>query len=53
MQYYHNIEACKNCPNNPTNGGSGMCSCTIPYMTPTNPDLTTYDDTIGLPKKEG
>lgn len=27
-----NNEACKNCPNNPANGGSGICSCTLGQM---------------------
>lgn len=28
-------EACKFCSNNPANGGSGICNCTIPYMNQT------------------
>lgn len=27
-----NNEACKNCSNNPKNGGSGICSCTLGLM---------------------
>ena len=23
---------CKNCSNNPANGGSGICNCTLPYF---------------------
>lgn len=26
------IDRCASCPNNPGNGGSGVCYCTIPYM---------------------
>ena len=25
-------DPCKQCPNNPKNGGSGICNCTLPYM---------------------
>ena len=45
----YNYDCCKNCPNNPANGGSGICNCTLPYFqqTPTwNPyDLTCKSDT--------
>jgi hypothetical protein len=27
-----NNEACKNCSNNPANGGSGICNCTLGQM---------------------
>jgi len=27
------IDPCSGCSNHPANGGSGMCHCTIPYMT--------------------
>ena len=30
-----NNEACKNCSNNPKNGGSGICNCTLGLMTVT------------------
>lgn len=30
-------DPCSNCNNNPKNGGSGICHCTIPYMTTTTP----------------
>lgn len=39
-----NIDPCKYCSNNPKNGGSGICNCTIPYM---NNATTTYE-TLGL-----
>lgn len=26
---------CINCPNHPTNGGSGICNCAAPYITNT------------------
>ena len=26
-------ECCRNCSNHPSNGGSGICNCTLPYMT--------------------
>ena len=25
-------ECCKSCPNHPSNGGSGICNCVLPYM---------------------
>lgn len=25
-------ECCKLCPNHPSNGGSGICNCVLPYM---------------------
>ena len=25
-------ECCKPCPNHPSNGGSGICNCVLPYM---------------------
>lgn len=28
-------ECCRNCSNHPSNGGSGICACTLPYMTHT------------------
>ena len=28
-------ECCRNCSNHPLNGGSGICMCTLPYMTHT------------------
>lgn len=27
--YEHEFSACDNCPNNPKNGGSGICFCTL------------------------
>ena len=26
-------ECCRNCSNHPSNGGSGICNCTLPHMT--------------------
>jgi len=28
-----NFSCCERCSNNPKNGGSGFCHCTLPYMT--------------------
>ena len=42
---YNNTECCKNCSNNPMVNpyASGICSCTLPYVTPTNVrDVKTY-----------
>ncbi len=30
-------DPCRNCPNDPRNGGSGICFCTVPYMSPNSP----------------
>jgi hypothetical protein len=38
-------DVCDGCSNNPKNGGSGICSCTLPYMQ--NP--TNYNTQIGDP----
>ena len=27
-----NLDCCRDCGNNPANGGSGICNCTLPYM---------------------
>lgn len=27
------LECCRNCANHPSNGGSGICCCMLPYMT--------------------
>ena len=29
-------DCCKDCSNHPSNGGSGICNCALPYMTQTN-----------------
>lgn len=34
-------DCCRNCSNHPRNGGSGICCCTLPYMT-TSGDVITY-----------
>ena len=31
-------DPCKNCPNYPSNGGSGICHCTVPYLSHTTVD---------------
>lgn len=28
----YEYNCCKGCSNNPANGGSGICNCTLPYM---------------------
>ena len=49
-------DCCDGCSNNPKNGGSGICNCTLPYMQ--NPTMYTsnasIDDccTAGNPKRE-
>ena len=30
-------DCCKRCSNHPSNGGSGICNCVLPYVTATNP----------------
>ena len=30
---YYIPECCRNCQNHPSNGGSGVCNCTLPSMT--------------------
>lgn len=34
------FDPCFNCPNNPKNGGSGICNCTLPYIH--NPVFSSY-----------
>jgi hypothetical protein len=37
-------DCCDGCSNNPKNGGSGICNCTLPYMqNPTNYTVPTGD----------
>lgn len=38
----HYPDCCDGCSNNPKNGGSGICNCTLPYMQ--NPDLYNTGD---------
>ena len=33
-------DACKNCSNHPSNGGSGICHCTIPYFSKSTSTIT-------------
>lgn len=35
-QVFNIPDCCVNCPNHPTNGGSGICNCVLPYMNTTN-----------------
>ena len=30
-------DPCIGCSNHPMNGGSGICACTVPYLTPNSP----------------
>lgn len=41
-----NYECCAQCPNNPKNGGSGVCHCTLPYMNGHGPYSITYTTTL-------
>lgn len=34
-------DPCRNCPNDPRNGGSGVCCCTVPYLSPNSPYTIT------------
>lgn len=39
-----NIPACcVNCPTNPSNGGSGNCNCTLPYLNQTTGTTSNYE----------
>ena len=38
-------DPCRNCPNDPRNGGSGICCCTVPYMNPNSPYKITCQTT--------
>ena len=40
-----NNEACQSCSNNPKNGGSGICNCTIPYLSGQGVTYCTTQDT--------
>lgn len=35
-QVFNIPDCCVNCPNHPTNGGSGICNCVLPYMNTTS-----------------
>lgn len=42
-QYFINMpkaSVCDGCPNNPKNGGSGVCLCTLPYLNGEGPQWT-------------
>ena len=32
-QYAYITDACKHCPNHPSNGGSGVCNCSLGVQT--------------------
>lgn len=34
-------DPCLGCSNHPRNGGSGICNCTVPYLTPNSPYTIT------------
>ena len=41
LDYINAPDCCKNCPNHPSNGGSGICHCTLPYLqTPIKYEIT-------------
>ena len=41
----YNYKCCENCSNNPNNGGSGICNCTLPYYEQsTTPSKTFWND---------
>ena len=42
IKYYDYPACCDGCSNNPKNGGSGICNCTLPYMQ--NPTLYNTGD---------
>ena len=51
MFSYPNV--CAHCSNNPANGGSGICNCTLPYMRQTTTNegqtyITTSSSTYNL-----
>lgn len=47
LNYDFQYNCCKNCPNSPSNGGSGVCNCTAPYFemarTGNTIDSVTYE----------
>lgn len=45
-------ECCRNCSNHPSNGGSGICFCSLPYMTTTDPKRNWYITTYNTVSKE-
>jgi len=40
--FFNSPECCRNCSNNPANGGSGICHCTLPYMTQTDTPIRNF-----------
>ena len=34
---------CVNCPNHPSNGGSGICNCASPYLNQTTCTMSNYE----------
>lgn len=54
-------ECCKHCPNHPSNGGSGICNCVLPYMSLSSTGITYAVDssqadngntTVAIPHKD-
>lgn len=45
-----NAPACEKCPNNPKNGGYGICNCTVPYYD--NPIMCSTNATFTSTTKE-
>lgn len=42
-------KCCRNCPNHPSNGGSGFCNCTLPYCERNNTTPYSYTETRTMP----
>jgi hypothetical protein len=51
--YNRNISACDGCPNNPKNGGSGVCWCTIPLINNPTHTWPGYSTTTGVSSVTG
>ena len=45
-------KVCKNCPNHPLNGGSGICNCAAPYITDTITVTNTLSTTQSISTKD-
>ena len=37
---------CKRCPNHPSNGGSGLCNCTLPYFEQQTTGVPKFNNTV-------
>ena len=42
----YEYECCKRCSNNPANGGSGICNCTLPYFESSATDRTVVKSNL-------